>query len=250
MKILAINSSHQGEKGFTKSLINKIFEGAKENGAVCENINLINLKINPCAGCNTCQKKNHLLKCIYEEKDDVRFVFNKMKQSDIIIFATPIYLFNMSGIMKLFLDRINSLGISDEVKVTKSGLFFHAVDDLCLKPYVLLTTCGNVEQETPKNVISYFKTYAKFMDAKMVGNLVGKASKMLLQNDNLNYPKTSQIIDSYYQAGKELALNGKINKSTEKKANQNIFGIPFFDILIKIRFIKNNQLKKQQDKFK
>jgi multimeric flavodoxin WrbA len=250
MKILAINSSHQGEKGFTKSLINKIFEGAKENGAECENINLIDLKINPCIGCNTCQKKNHLLKCIYEEKDDVRFVFNKMKESDIIIFATPIYIFNMSGIMKLFLDRINCLGNADDMTVTKSGLFFHTVDDLCAKRFVLLTTCGNVENETPKNVITYFKTYAKFMDAEMVGNLVGKASKMLDKNDVVNYPKTNNIINAYYQAGKELAINGRISSTTEKKANQNIFGIPFFDTLIKIKYIKNIQLKKQQEKFK
>jgi hypothetical protein len=152
--------------------------------------------------------------------------------------------------MKLFLDRINCLGNADEMTVTKSGLFFHTIDNLCAKPFVILTTCGNVENETPKNVISYFKTYAKFMDAKMVGNLVGKASKMLAQNDISNYPKTNEIINAYYQAGKDLALNGKISKSTEKKANQNILGIPFFDTLIKIRYIKSIQLKKQQEKFK
>jgi len=31
-----------------------------------------------------------------------------------------------------------------------------------------MVCCDNLEDETPRNVISYFKTYAKFMDAPMV----------------------------------------------------------------------------------
>jgi multimeric flavodoxin WrbA len=38
MKILAINGSNRGKHGYTQFLIDKVFEGAKANGAECETI--------------------------------------------------------------------------------------------------------------------------------------------------------------------------------------------------------------------
>lgn len=106
MKILAINSSYRGDKGHTKFLIDKLFNGAKEKGVECEAVTLSKNKINICKACNTCQKENHYLKCVFDKKDDVRSIFNKMTEADIIIFATPVYIFGISGLMKIFLDRI------------------------------------------------------------------------------------------------------------------------------------------------
>ncbi|MCD4697436.1 MAG: hypothetical protein K8S16_14475 [Bacteroidales bacterium] len=40
MKIVAINRSHTGKRGYTHFLIEKLFKGAKQEGAVCEEITL------------------------------------------------------------------------------------------------------------------------------------------------------------------------------------------------------------------
>lgn len=105
MKILAINSSFRGSKGFTKFLIDKLFQGATENGADCETINLSELKINHCIDCQVCRRPEHYLNCIFHEKDDVAMVYNKMKEADMIIFATPVYTFAMSSLLKMLLER-------------------------------------------------------------------------------------------------------------------------------------------------
>lgn len=72
--------------GYTHFLIEKLFEGAKKEGAECEEITLAKLKINICTGCGVCHTEKHLLKCIYEEKDDdVAMIFEKMREAEIII---------------------------------------------------------------------------------------------------------------------------------------------------------------------
>ena len=133
MKILAINASYRGNRGYNHFLVNKIFNGAREEGAECEEILLSKLKINHCIACNKCQTKESYLKCIYEDKDDVRKTFNKMSEADIIIYATPVYVFTMSALLKIFLDRLYSTGDVKDFKLSESGLFFHSTDETICK---------------------------------------------------------------------------------------------------------------------
>ena len=147
MKIIAINGSHPGIRGYTHFLIKKLFKGAKNAGADCEEITLAKLKMNICKSCGICNTEKHLLKCIYEKKDDVAMIFNKMREADIIIYATPIYVFNMSGLIKVFIDRINATDNSKEFKLSESGLFFHHISkDIYSKPFVTLICHDNFEK--------------------------------------------------------------------------------------------------------
>jgi len=250
MKIVAINGSHRGDKGFTHFLIDKVATGATQEGASFETIVLSKHKINYCIGCQVCHTEKSYLKCIYEDKDDVKHIFDKMKWADIIIYATPVYLFNMSGMLKVFLDRIHSTGDSGKLQMSKSGLFFHHIDhELCSKPFALLVCCDNMEDETPKNVISYFRTYAKFMDAPMVGALVRKSGKLIGHGKSpekeKKYPKIFDVYEAFQQAGKDLATIGKIHPRTQNRANQSIINIPpMLNILIKFRPFKKRAIEK------
>jgi multimeric flavodoxin WrbA len=231
MKILAINSSFRGSKGFSKFLIDKLFEGAREEGAECENINLAEVKINHCIDCQVCQRQDHFLKCVFNDKDDVAMIYNQMREADLIVFATPVYIFEMSSLLKMFLERNYSTAKIGEFNLTKKGLCFHHVDnDICKKPFVTLVVCDNLENETPKNIVSFFKTYSKFMDAEIVGTLVRKSAGMFgfNQKEENKSPVVLSVYDSYIQAGRELVLLGRISKSTQKKANSPMVRIPFF----------------------
>ncbi len=244
MKIVAINSSHRGDKGYTKFLLDLLLNGASEAGANCEIISLANLKINPCSACQICHSDKYNLQCIYNTKDDVKNIFNKMAEADLIVFATPVYVFGMTGLMKTFLDRLNSTGNSNDLRLSKSGLIFHHINhQLCSKPFVILVCCDNLEDETPKNVISYFHTYSKFMDAPIVGTLVRKSGKIAGHGKDANklkiYPKLKEIYEAYHQAGKDLVVQGKIKHLTQKKANQNFLPIPrLANFLMKYKFFK------------
>ena len=105
-KVLIISTSLR--KGSNSEILAKKFmEGAKLNNEV-EFISLKNKDIKFCTGCLSCQKKGF---CVI--KDDANEITEKMKNSDVIVWATPIYYYEMSGSMKTLIDRANSLYASN-----------------------------------------------------------------------------------------------------------------------------------------
>ncbi len=241
MKILAINASHRGEKGHTYFLISKLFQGAAAIGAECEAITLAKLKVNRCLACGHCHTDDHPLQCIYDDKDDVRAVFQKMADADILIYGTPVYVFGMSGLLKTFIDRMNATGNTLDLRMSKKGLMFHHVDRaICSKPFVVLVCCDNLETETSKNVLSYFRTFSRFMDAPQVGVLVRNGGRIVGHGSDPDrqkrFPKILEVYAAYEKAGQELAREGRVRHGTERRANQEIISLPFFGLLKRLPF--------------
>jgi len=247
MKIVAINGSHRGKNGYTQFLINKLFAGAEKAGAVCETIVLAEHKIERCTGCRICHKNDHYLKCIYQDKDDVTSLFDQMRSADILIFATPIYIFSMTGLMKIFLDRITSTADSCILTISDAGLFFHHIDKtLISKPFVLLTCQDNLEDATSNSVISYFKTYSKFVDAPLIGVIRRKSGSLTGHGRDSEkgkkYPVVKEIYQAIEQTGAELARNRKISAATLKTANKNIVQMPsFIEFILSFDFVRRNK---------
>ena len=84
-------------------MVKHFCKGAKSAGAEIEYIKLKDMKINSCTGCYTCWTKTPG-ECIFQ--DDMTSLRLKFRKADLIIFASPLYIFNVTGIMKNFLDRI------------------------------------------------------------------------------------------------------------------------------------------------
>ena len=86
----------------TTFMVNHFCKGAKSAGAKIEYIKLKDMKIHPCTGCYTCWTKTPG-KCIFQ--DDMTDLRLKFRKADLIIYASPLYIFSVTGIMKNFLDR-------------------------------------------------------------------------------------------------------------------------------------------------
>ena len=67
-----------------------------------EIVTLSNYKLGICRGCRVCFNKGEQFCPL---KDDRDVLFEKIMASDGVVFATPNYSFQLSGIMKVFLDR-------------------------------------------------------------------------------------------------------------------------------------------------
>ena len=78
--------------------------GAAEAGHHVETVSLAEAKIGFCRGCLACQKAG---RCVID--DDAAAIAEKMEHADVLVFATPIYYYEMSGQMKTLLDRANPL---------------------------------------------------------------------------------------------------------------------------------------------
>ena len=242
MKIVALNASHRGDKGLTRSFLDHIFEGATVAGAECEIITLAKLKINRCLSCYQCQRGEPRLVCAYNDKDDVRLIFDKMAGADMLIFATPVYLMNMTGLLKTLLDRTYSTMDIREGRLSNGLLHHHINPAISSKPFVTLVVCSNLEDESSKNVTAYFRTYARFMEARQVGVLVRNGSGLFdhAANPKLiqDFPKTRDVLAAYEQSGRELATLGHIRPATQRRANQEVVPVPFFGILKRLKPIK------------
>lgn len=99
MKVLAILGSPR-KGGNTDILTERVLDAAREAGADIETIALRSLKISPCIGCERCWKVDGR-PCAF--KDDMPY--QTIADADVLIFATPVYWYSTTAIMKAFLDR-------------------------------------------------------------------------------------------------------------------------------------------------
>lgn len=82
--------------------------GAREAGNTVETVSLREKTIGFCKGCLACQTTRH---CVIQ--DDANAIVERMLVSDVIVFATPVYYYELCGQMKTLLDRANPLYVSD-----------------------------------------------------------------------------------------------------------------------------------------
>lgn len=245
-RILAINGSHRGDRGRTRFLIDRLLAGAVAGGADCAVATLARQRIHRCVACDLCHAESSSATCPYWAKDDVRTVFDQMAAADLIVYATPVYVFGMSGLMKTFLDRFYALGDSRQLQLSRSGLMFHYVDPtICATPFVTLVCCDNVESATPRNVVHYFRTFSRFLDAPLVGELVSSGGGLIRhgrdRDPTAEFPRLSAVHAAYEQAGRELATIGRIRRGTQRQANREILPVPLFGVL---KRLPNRPLKR------
>lgn len=117
MKILAINGSHRvGEN--TSKLLQMALDEAAALGAETEMVDLAELDIEFCAGCNKC-----LFKPMCSISDDMDELKQKMLEADGIILGSPDYFSNVTARMKNFIDRTRPLHMTSNQLKGKVGGF-------------------------------------------------------------------------------------------------------------------------------
>lgn len=99
-KVLIISSSPRHNSN--SYLLCKEFErGALEARHSVELVRLADKKINYCIGCYACSKLGHCF-----QNDDMNELALKMQEADVIVLASPVYFYSMSGQLKVFIDRL------------------------------------------------------------------------------------------------------------------------------------------------
>ena len=101
--VLVISTSIRPNSN-SEMLANAFADGARTSGNDVEVVSLKDKTIGFCKGCLACQK---IGRCVI--KDDANEITEKMLSADVIVWATPIYYYEMCGQMKTMIDRANSL---------------------------------------------------------------------------------------------------------------------------------------------
>lgn len=106
-KVLILSTSFHRNSN-SDYLAQEFAKGAEDAGNSVEMIRLAGKKLNFCVGCMACQKTQ---KCVIP--DDAVQIAEKVKGVDVLVFATPVYYYEMCGQMKTLLDRMNPLFTAD-----------------------------------------------------------------------------------------------------------------------------------------
>ena len=209
MKIVAINSSMR--KGRTYELLMNI---SKKLDYDVEIINLKDYNINYCLGCEVCIKKDY---CVIN--DDVEKLKEKLITADGIIFSTPVYVENVSGVLKTLFDR--------------NCKWVHR-SELIGKPVLLVaTTAGSGLKET----LNYMESVVISWGMKPCG----KIGKKVHEKKDANLKELQLFIDSIEGKAKKeyIGLSRLMRFQVQKAMATNLMDID------KNFWVENNLITKK-----
>ena len=178
MKKVLIISTSPRKGGNSEILADEFAAGAREAGHNVEKICLHDKTINFCKGCLACQKTLH---CVIH--DDANAIVQKMKDADVLVFATPIYYYEMCGQMKTMLDRANPLYPSD-----------YAFRDI-----YLLATAADTDRGAMDGAIKGLEGWITcFEKARLAGTIFGGGA------DAMGTIQGNPALEEAYEMGKNI----------------------------------------------
>ena len=176
--VLIISTSLRGGSN-SELLAKECAKGAEEAGNRVELLSLKGKKIQYCIGCLSCIKTG---KCV--QKDDAPEIMEKLRRADVLVFATPIYYYEMCGQMKTLLDRMNPLYSSD----------------YAFREVYMIATAADGGDSTFEKAYNGLQGWVDcFPKAKLCGLVAGE--EIGDPKDAENHP---DVMEKAYELGKEI----------------------------------------------
>ena len=148
-------------KGNTAQLAEAFIRGAEEAGHFVERVSLLQTEVKGCLGCNACRYGKP---CV--QKDEFNELVPKIKQADLIVFASPLYFWTISSKLKAFIERFYC--IAEEDPEPPYGRY----EKYPVKDSALLMTSADEFFWTFEQAVSYYQftivNYIGFHDRGMV----------------------------------------------------------------------------------
>lgn len=108
-KIVILNGSPR-RNGNTSALVKAFTQGAESAGNTVTEFFLDSMEIHGCRGCFGGHSSQE---CPCVQKDDMSQIYPAVKESDVVVLATPLYYWNMSGQIRTAIDRLFALEEGD-----------------------------------------------------------------------------------------------------------------------------------------
>lgn len=108
-KIVILNGSPR-RNGNTSALVRKFTEGAESTGNTVVEFFLDKMNIHGCKGCFGGHSSRE---CPCVQNDDMAQIYPAVKECDVVVLATPLYYWNMSGQLRTAVDRLFALEEGD-----------------------------------------------------------------------------------------------------------------------------------------
>ena len=151
-KVVVISSSPRAG-GNSDTLCDEFIKGAIEAGNDAKKYFLEDIDFDSCKACYKC--KTPEMKCF--QKYGIEEILDDMMEADVIVYATPIYYYEMTGTLKMFFDRCYPI--------------FNHLED---KDYYIITAVGSSNGDALTGIRSFIG-FSKNPTEKAVFTVVGDA---------------------------------------------------------------------------
>ena len=153
-KIIILNGAAR-KNGNTAKLVEAVEDGAKSVGNQVKTFYLDGMKIHSCKGCLRADRDS---KSPCSQKDDMDQIYAEFEDADVVVFASPLYFWTITGTLKTAADRLYA-----ELECLGYGMF--------PKKSVLLMTADGGDYS---QAITWYRTYERNLRWKNLGEVLGK----------------------------------------------------------------------------
>lgn len=193
MRVLGIFGSPR-RGGNTDILLEEALKGAEKEGVEVERLYLSDHRVTPCTECHGCDQTGQ---CVI--LDDMQNIYPKLIESDIILLASPIFFYGVTGWAKALIDRAQALWVKKYLlKETSLGK---------RRKGFLISVGATKGQKVFEGAILTARYFFDAIDAEYAGELVFK--EVEAKADILKNP---EAIRQAFDSGRKLVLEMKADK--------------------------------------
>ncbi|MBN2897734.1 MAG: NAD(P)H-dependent oxidoreductase [Clostridia bacterium] len=218
--ILVLNGSPRGLRGNTNVLVETFLKGYSALEPVqVDHVVLKDADVHQCCGCFSCWKKTPG-QCVF--KDDMVMLLENYKNADIIIWATPLYHYGMTAILKKFVERTLPLFKPDIVQI--GGAYTHPERYVLKeKKNVLITNCGFPERHNFDAMVTSVKEIVNGeLDAEILCVMGELLSVKPLRG------RIQWYLDAVTTAGREMAAMNALSAETARALEKPLVAVEDF----------------------
>jgi multimeric flavodoxin WrbA len=209
MKTLAFNGSPKTDKGNTSMILTPFLRGMEQAGSEVELFFTKRLHIKPCQGEVNCWFK-HPGRCWQD--DDMNMLLPRIREADILVFASPVYCDGVTGPLKTLIDRFLPIAATSYT-LRNDRMRLGIPDNLPPKRVVLASTCGFWEMETFDPLLFHMKAFCENLDAEFAGALLRPHANMLQAMVDAGAP-IEDVFTAAEEAGRQLVSEGRMTAQT------------------------------------
>lgn len=213
MKIVALNGSPRGKNAHTHVMVEEFLAGAKEAGAEVENVLLAEKSVAHCRGCFACWRATPGV-CVIE--DDMADLLEKLREADVVVYATPLYTDVVSGLMKDFMDRSIPL-LDPHFAGDGSGETRHPLRYGTFPKMVVISNCGFPEQSHFQVLSLLFRRVARNFHSEVIAEIYRGVGGLLKADAEELQPLIAGYKSLLRKAGREVVENLALSDDTREE---------------------------------
>lgn len=160
MKKIVILNGAAKKNGTTAATIKAFIEGAEASGNTVQEFYLQTMNIHGCLDCGGCRRKEKDSEEPCVQKDDMNQIYPAFKDADVVVFASPVYWWDITGTLKTAIDRLYG-ALNNFASMTP-------------KETVLLMTSGG---STIDHMMDWYKNFDAWLHWKDIGTAMNDPEK-------------------------------------------------------------------------